>query len=162
MKRSQYFWLGVSVAGLAALAVLLLYRDRQRRKESAAFGGEPGRLPPERRGRGITLKPGIAQPQEGRAAPLKLSAFPHPLRRNQPGTVRVETLPGATCIIKARYSTGFAPTSLDADPRASDESGVCEWRWEIGTSGAYVDIEVQVWQEHHIVNSARQRIEVVD
>ncbi len=162
MKRSQYFLLGVLVAGLAALAVLLLYRDRRRRKESAAFEGEQGWLPLEQRGRGITLKPSVAQPQENRAAPLKLSVFPQPLRRNQPATVRVETLPGATCIIEARYSTGFAPTSLDADPRTSDESGVCEWRWEIGTSGAYVDIEVQVWQEHHTVNSARRRIEVVD
>jgi len=46
-------------------------------------------------------------------------------------TVEVETLPGASCMIKVRYKTGWS-TTAGLYSKEADEAGKVSWTWEVG------------------------------
>lgn len=128
-------YLGAAFGGLLGAAGVAWYMRRK-----WAFDPEeaaPARAEPATRG--IVLK----SAQLASVFSVSLHAEPDPLVRSQPVTVHAKAAPGALCTLTARYSTGYTPNSLDMEPQKADTDGVCQWTWEIGTTGSYVDVAVE-------------------
>lgn len=157
LRRVTRLILGMGL-GITAGVVVYLISQRER-EEFGALGEREAaapRLDVER------AAPKTAAPQEVQSATLSpsLQADPVPFVRQRPGTISVETLPGATCSIEALYSTGRRPGSLDTGPVKADAKGKYQWTWEIGTSGTHVDVTVSAWLEGYEKTEAKLRVKI--
>lgn len=143
----------VAGVGLGALTIASIFS----RRRSAAELTQPTRPSPAAPApAAIALQPGT----EAGTVSLRIEAIPETLVNGEDGRIRALTEPGATCLIRARYSTGRPPVSLDIRPRRTSSSGVCEWVWSVRTSGNWLDVEVQAWLEDHLIARAEKRIDV--
>ncbi len=154
-QRMVMIALGAALGTVGTVVLVRWLRDRQQ-----AVGGESRltALPVQ----AITLRPVGQHAIQTVSLPLTISADPVKFTRRQRGTIRVETLPGASCTIHALYSTGASPASLNTEPVTADGQGHCEWSWLIGTSGKYVEIEVRAWLEGYDRNTVRLQVPIKD
>ena len=147
-------YLGAAFGGLLGAAGVAWYMRRK-----WAFDPDeaaPARVEPATQG--IVLKPA----QLASVFSVSLHAEPDPLVRNQPVTVRAKAAPGALCTLTARYSTGYTPNSLDTEQQKADAEGVCEWTWEIGTTGSYVDVTVEAQNTAGETANDEVRFQIID
>jgi hypothetical protein len=167
IKNLQRLLLIAFGAALGAVLIVLLVHEVQQRRREQSGPSSLAHRPPT----GILLRPpqgetAIMTPAKPTAEvdqlPLKIAAKPAAFIRRRAGTIRVETLAGATCTLKATYSTGRAPSSLDGSISKAGENGRCEWTWEIGTSGDHVEVEVEVRLKGHEPVHAKKRVRIVD
>lgn len=98
--------------------------------------------------------------QTEKRLPLEIQARPSVFHRREAGSVIVTTLPGATCEISARYSTGSAPASLTTGQITVGPSGQHRWVWEIGTSGVYVDVTIEAVKEGYNRQVSQMRVDI--
>lgn len=141
--RGILFALG---AGLGAVGVVLLLR-RQQRTELATAG---------------VMLPIPAELPVVEAEPLVVEVNPAPIVRGRPVTVLARALPGATCRIDARYTTGFAPRSMDGQPQTIDADGACRWQWVVRTRGDGLRIVIKVTLPDGTTAQRTRRVAVVD
>jgi hypothetical protein len=162
-KKPSFFLRSLfSLAGatLGALAVVVYLNERQQREAAA----RQRQAKPARPKKEIKISP--PEPIEEAAVPaveellLKITAKPRKFKRNNPGTIKVQTIPGASCIISARYSTGRAPNKLDTSPAIAGGDGELTWSWEVGTSGSYVDITITAEAEGYEPTSGALRVNI--
>lgn len=149
--RSVLFLLGMGIGGAL---IALVYLMRQWDRLPLALPTGPGSVSPPG---GVQLK--VAEQAE--SMPLTIQVIPTPLISGEAATVRAMTIPEATCIIDAHYSTGRPPSSLDTRPQKADSAGECEWTWNVRTQGNYVIVEVQAWSEGREIERVEQRIEIM-
>jgi hypothetical protein len=155
------FTMGVAL-GVFAVVVYVMERLRGRDVLIDALPEPVERRLAHRPIQAITLSPPAERGIQAMPITLRVEALPEPFVRRQPGTIRVATLPGATCQIEARYSTNRPPASLEDERKTADEDGRCEWTWDVRTGGEYVDVTVQAWGEGYATTQAGMRIAVVD
>jgi hypothetical protein len=159
------FWQRIVIvtfsATLGAAAVMWYLLDQQRQQTGT---GEHRR---STRPGGIRLhvtsvpKPRVTtKPAAPAALTLQINARPRTFKRGKEGTVQVKTLPGAHCTLNARYSTGRAPSGLEAGPLPANADGICAWTWPVGTSGSYVDVEVTASQDGYAGVTESKRINI--
>jgi len=159
------FWQRIVIvtlsATLGAAAVVWYLLDQQRQQAGSSEHHRP------MRSGGIRLQPSsvpkstvTARSASPSALTLQISAQPRTFKRGTDGTVRVKSLPGASCSLNARYSTGRAPTGLDEGPLTCDADGVCAWTWSVGTSGSHVDVEVAAAKDGFEDIAKSKRIEI--
>jgi hypothetical protein len=149
-KQMAWMVLGVG-AGVGLVMYLLGQREEQAQSARRPQPKQKIVIPPPIR---EEAKPGILK--------LNLTAEPAKFVRREQGTVAVETLPGASCKLKAVYSTNRKPSGLDEGPVAADSSGNCRWTWPIGTGGSHVDVTVWASLSGYEDAEASLRIEIVD
>ncbi|NDJ52884.1 MAG: hypothetical protein GYB68_07360 [Chloroflexi bacterium] len=94
--------------------------------------------------------------------PLTLKARPSAFIRHKKGLIEVRTLPGATCTIRAIYSTGRHPRSLPKEPVKANRKGVAAWHWRIGSSGSRLDVTVWAWHNDYESSHAKLHISIDD
>lgn len=169
----RFFAVGIGIGLAVALTVYLrrllespegerqLRAAQERLKLPIRIDG-PAVIPPVRE---RPLSSEVAEPvvsEEPARLPLKVEASPHPFVRNQPGMIQARTLPGATCNIKAIYSTNRPPLSLETGEVEADENGHCEWTWDIRTGGDSVDVTVWVNSEGYEEAGLKITIPIVE
>ena len=169
LQRALLLGLGL---GLGVVVGVILYQELKRRQEEETSGptekalirppAQAITIPPPSRTREIALKREERRDIQPAVLPLSIEAIPAKFRRGEPGTIRVRTLPDATCAIEAVYSTGRRPTGLDTGPITAGENGECEWTWGIGTSGTYVDVTIQGWLEGYENAEETLRVPISD
>jgi len=172
-QRLTLLVLGVSFGMLLVQIFQRFTREMQHQREYQAT--HPGYTPSLREAlrRALTLSVVPETQQVGQAIklptlsetrkdlPLTVSVSPTHLSHNQPCTVRVETLSGATCTLNAVYSTHRKPLSFsDAHTVVIGESGQHEWTWEVGSAGSFVDLTVEGWLEGYDMVIATLRVEI--
>lgn len=150
--RYGLFLLGMGIGGaLAVLAYLVRHWGRLPLPIVQDSGA------PASSAAGVRIK----APEQPASATLTMHVTPSPLVSGEEATVRALTIPEATCIIAAHYSTGRPPSSLDTRPQKADSAGEAEWTWNVRTMGDYVIIEVQAWSEGREIERVEQRVEIV-
>ncbi len=151
----------VMTATLGAVGVFLYLIERQKEKAGEKPGKKSTSLA-HKPVQAITIKPEKKTEMAAPALTLSLSAEPKKFVRRQEGTVRARTQPGVTCVIAAKYSTNRSPGKLNTDPVKAGENGIAEWRWDIGTSGDYVEVTVEASRAGEMPVSASLKVEIVD
>ncbi len=156
-NRVIRFALGI---GLGVGLGVLIYRylsDRLRAQRAQA----PADLS-QRPQQAIVLPHPSGSAIQAPSVPLSVKAHPARFARGKQGTIRVEAPVGATCTIKALYSTGQSPSSLDPGPVEIGQDGKHEWGWRIGTSGTHVDVTVQAQMKGYQESSTALRVQILD
>lgn len=62
---------------------------------------------------------------------IELVSATSPVQQGKDATVEIKTLPGAECLIKVRYMTGYS-TAAGLYAKTSAETGIVSWTWRVG------------------------------